>query len=146
MQVCLKCSYKVNCDYLEFKLPDWSILFQIFWSGISKIQLEYKNLYKILSYQSCSTLCIITLQEKLQILLFTKITNFLVTKKNYKCCRLQKNSSLQREASSSSLHLHLQVSHPIFVCIQASLAVHETRKGKLARFKWNNMRKRIIHH
>ena len=54
-----------------------------------KIQLEYKNLYKILS-----TLFIITLQIKLQILFVYKelqisclqrgITNFLFTKRNYK--------------------------------------------------------------
>ena len=38
MRVCLECSWKIT-ELLEFKLSDWSILFQLSWLGISKNQI-----------------------------------------------------------------------------------------------------------
>ena len=93
--------------------------FKPFQLGISKIHLRYKDLYKNPIIQVCSRLCIVTQQMKVNYKVLSYLQRVTI-------------SCFQRGSVVSSW-LHIQVSHPTIVCIQVSLAVHETRKEKLAK-------------
>ena len=92
-------SYKFICDCLEFKLSDWSISFQTIPIGNLKIQLKYKDLYRIPSYQKLFNALYYYIANKITnfFVLFTMNHKFLAYKEKF--CFFFKSSLLRLQAT-----------------------------------------------